>query len=86
MRKSFIISIVYPPTTLAFSHPSFGKERNGDTTDWLNYHQIWRRILISIILLQHLQHTLVSNFKSKSYRYCRYRCRCIADTLSATPA
>ncbi|MDC7282741.1 hypothetical protein [Bacteroides caccae] len=40
MRKSFIISIVYPPTTLAFSHPSFGKERNGDTTDWLNYHQI----------------------------------------------
>ena len=35
MRKSVIISIVYPPTTPAFSHPSFPKEGNGDTTDWL---------------------------------------------------
>ncbi|MBT9924257.1 hypothetical protein GPL29_03445 [Bacteroides caccae] len=25
MRKSVIISIVYPPTTPAFSHPSFPK-------------------------------------------------------------
>ena len=33
MRKSVIISIVYPPTTPAFSHPSFPKEGNGDTTD-----------------------------------------------------
>ena len=32
MHKSVIISIVYPPTTPAFSHPSFGKEGNGDTT------------------------------------------------------
>jgi len=24
---------VYPPTTPAFSHPSFPKEGNGDTTD-----------------------------------------------------
>ena len=44
MRKSVIISIVYPPTTPAFSHPSFPKEGNGDTTDLLNDHQIWRRI------------------------------------------
>ncbi|WP_195302961.1 hypothetical protein [Bacteroides sp.] len=42
MRKSFIISIVCPPTTPAFSHPSFPKEENGDTTDLLNYHQICR--------------------------------------------
>ncbi|MEQ3325936.1 hypothetical protein [Bacteroides caccae] len=42
MRKSVIISIVYPPTTPAFSHPSFPKEGNGDTTDLLNYHQICR--------------------------------------------
>ncbi|WP_369894399.1 hypothetical protein [Bacteroides caccae] len=42
MRKSVIINIVYPPTTLAFSHPSFPKEGNGDTTDLLNYHQICR--------------------------------------------
>ena len=34
MRKSVIISIVYPPTTPAFSHPSFPKEGNGDTTDY----------------------------------------------------
>ena len=34
MRKSVIISIVYPPTTPAFSHPSFPKEENGDTTDY----------------------------------------------------
>ncbi|MDC7283485.1 hypothetical protein NXH65_13975 [Bacteroides caccae] len=40
MRKSVIISIVYPPTTPAFSHPSFPKEGNGNTTDWLNCHQI----------------------------------------------
>jgi len=32
MRKSVIISIVYPPTTPAFSHPSFPKEGNGDTS------------------------------------------------------
>jgi len=27
MHKSFIISIVYPPTTPAFSHPSFPRRR-----------------------------------------------------------
>ena len=41
MRKSVIISIVYLLTTPAFSHSP--KEGNRDTTDWLNYHQIWRR-------------------------------------------
>jgi len=62
MRKSVIISIVYPPTTPAFSHPSFPKEGNGDTTDWLNYHQIWRRILFLLfycnICNTHLYQTL----------------------------
>ena len=46
MHKSVIISIVYLPTTPAFSHPSFPKEGNGNTTDWLNCHQILRRTLL----------------------------------------
>ena len=37
MRKSIIISIMYPPTTPAFSHPSFpGRRGMEDTTDLLN--------------------------------------------------
>jgi len=34
---------MYSPTTSPYGYSSFPKEENGDTTDWLNCHQIWRR-------------------------------------------
>ena len=37
-QRQMCIRDRYPPTTPAFSHPSFPKEGNGDTTDWLNCH------------------------------------------------
>ena len=61
MRKSVIISIVYPPTTPAFSHPSFPKEGNGDTTDYKlsshyftnsPYNQIFSLFLCLFLLFQ----------------------------------
>ncbi|WP_349901522.1 hypothetical protein, partial [Bacteroides caccae] len=33
---------IHLPPRLSATPPS-PKEGNGDTTDWLNYHQIWRR-------------------------------------------
>ena len=68
MRKSVIISIVYPPTTPAFSHPSFPKEGNGDTTDWVNYHQIWRRTSF----YRFNSHALTNSLHSFIHQGCSY--------------